>query len=91
MERGRRAGGASDGDGKESIKGNASFYTDQHGQPWRRRFRIKDDGRRRKKKMEVQGMETTKRILGEEHPDNADQHEQRCMDIEIPRPRTLKP
>ncbi|APA11278.1 hypothetical protein sscle_07g060480 [Sclerotinia sclerotiorum 1980 UF-70] len=67
LEGGRRLGCASDGDEFEGVRAGASFHADQHGQlgfdiP---ESRTLEEGRR----LGVQVMETSLRVLGQEHPD----------------------
>jgi hypothetical protein len=67
MEGGRRAGRASGGDEKEGVGTGASFHADQHGNlasTYRNQGRWKEA-----EELDVQVMEASARVLGQEHPD----------------------
>src|SRR3954469_21910830 len=78
MEGGRRAGGESDGDEFEGVGAGASLHADQHGQSGVdvQESRTMEGGRsyrnqgrwKEAEELEVKVMETSLRVLGEEHP-----------------------
>ena len=67
MGRGRRAGGASDGDSQERAWAGASRHSEQHDQPCLDILESRTV--ERSEELDVQVMDIRKRVLGEEHPD----------------------
>ena len=66
MEGGRRAVCASGGDGEEGTGRGASRHADHHGQPG---VNVLETRPMERGELEMQVVETGKRVLGEEHPD----------------------